>query len=139
MHFCKLESLMRAALLSLCLVVIAGCKVKNPNYCEDTDDHLCMQPDAKPMVCDESSDRHRRAEDLRDGRVRECTTAEDDACTGTKPFCDMNACRACKQHADCPDSNACLPDGSCAAPATSPMRAARDPELRAPRQPPAVT
>jgi hypothetical protein len=38
------------------------------------------------------------------------------ACTGTSPVCgDDHACHACAVHADCSDSNTCLPDGSCAA------------------------
>jgi hypothetical protein len=38
------------------------------------------------------------------------------ACTGTAPVCgDDHACHACALHAECSDSNTCLPDGSCAA------------------------
>jgi hypothetical protein len=40
---------------------------------------------------------------------------ETSACVGTAPVCGADhTCQACKQHADCPLSNACLPDGSCA-------------------------
>lgn len=116
MHFCKLEPLMRTALLSLCLVVAVGCNVKNPNYCEDGPDHLCDQPDAKPMVCEMSSDCTGAAKVCDNNECVECTAAEDDACTGAKPVCDTTArtCRACAEHADCP-SRVCQPDGSCAA------------------------
>ena len=38
------------------------------------------------------------------------------ACGGTTPVCGSDhVCRACNSHPECPDSNACLPDGSCAA------------------------
>jgi hypothetical protein len=37
------------------------------------------------------------------------------ACAGTTPVCGVDhMCQACKAHTDCPLSNACLPDGSCA-------------------------
>lgn len=38
------------------------------------------------------------------------------ACSGTTPACGGDhACHPCSKHDDCPLSNACLPDGSCAA------------------------
>jgi hypothetical protein len=44
-----------------------------------------------------------------------CTQQEDAACTGATPVCgDDHACRGCVAHAECADSNVCLPDGSCA-------------------------
>ena len=118
MHFCKLESLMRAALL--CLVFLAGCKVKNPHFCEDRDNMLCDMPDAAPMKCQVSDD----CTDDPDKTVCEamecvqCTTADPSACMGTTPVCvtSSHSCQGCKKHSDCPLSDACMPDGSCAAP-----------------------
>ena len=40
---------------------------------------------------------------------------ETSACLATTPVCgEDHACRGCRAHADCPQSGACLPDGSCA-------------------------
>lgn len=40
-----------------------------------------------------------------------------EACGGATPACDdANACRACRAHAECAASDACLSDGSCADP-----------------------
>ena len=105
---------MRAALL--CLVLLAGCKVKNPHYCEGNDNMLCEPPDAAPMKCQISAD----CTDDPNKKICEamecvqCTAADDSACGGTTPICTMNSCRACVNHGDC-DSELCLPDGSCAA------------------------
>lgn len=38
------------------------------------------------------------------------------ACVGTTPLCgNDHSCHPCSKHSDCPLSNVCLPDGSCAA------------------------
>jgi hypothetical protein len=120
MHFCKLEPLMRAALLSLlCVAFVVGCKVKNPNYCEDNPDHLCDMPDAPQMQCDDSTDCTGTEKVCKkpENVCVQCTMTEASACMGTKPICNTmtNTCQACAKHTDCPDSNTCLPDGSCAA------------------------
>ena len=45
----------------------------------------------------------------------QCTADRSEACAGTTPLCGEDlACRACVAHAEC-GSDACLPDGSCAA------------------------
>ncbi|MEZ4376536.1 MAG: hypothetical protein R3B07_37375 [Polyangiaceae bacterium] len=44
----------------------------------------------------------------------ECTRTMASACTGTQPVCDGTSCRGCTSHNECPLSDACLPDGSCA-------------------------
>jgi hypothetical protein len=109
--FCKLEALMRAALL--CLVLVAGCTKTNRNYCDNPPDNLCA-PDAAPMKCDTTDDC--------DGDLvckmppGECVQCIDNAqCTvATAPICSMNTCGACTKHSDCP-STVCMDDGSCAA------------------------
>jgi hypothetical protein len=44
----------------------------------------------------------------------QCTQSEHDACVGAMPACVANLCHGCTAHAQCPASNVCLPDGSCA-------------------------
>lgn len=54
--------------------------------------------------------------DTTNGSCVECVVAAD--CTDpAKPFCDQHACRGCSVDADCPTSNVCLGDGTCADPA----------------------
>ena len=43
-----------------------------------------------------------------------CTTDDTHACGPTTPVCVDDRCTPCTEHSDCPDSNVCLPDGSCA-------------------------
>lgn len=46
----------------------------------------------------------------------QCTQDQAAACSGKTPACGADhMCRACVAHTDCAPSNACLPDGSCAA------------------------
>ncbi len=104
---------MRAALL--CLVLVVGCKEKNPNYCPDNPQNLCDQVDAaescsatKPCttgVCKEPP-----------GICVECI--DNATCMGAEPICDTatNTCGKCTSHAQC-TSGVCLVDGSCADPA----------------------
>ena len=107
---------MRAALL--CLVFLAGCKVKNPHYCEEKDNMLCDKPDAAPMKCQVSDDCTDDPSKMICEAMEcvQCTPADKSACGPTTPLCTMNTCTACVSHSDCP-STLCLPDGSCAAPA----------------------
>jgi hypothetical protein len=97
--------------------VLAACTKDNPHHCQGdrcavdaavdgptacSTSAQCMAPTA---VCDTSA-----------GTCVQCIAgAEEDACTGTTPVCgDNHACRGCTAHAECPSSQACLPDGSCA-------------------------
>lgn len=49
----------------------------------------------------------------------QCTASEATGCAGPTPVCGGDdKCRACASHAECTNSHACLPDGSCA-PASS--------------------
>jgi hypothetical protein len=50
------------------------------------------------------------------GHASECTLSPD--CTAPdRPVCEANMCRGCLDDAECPSSNVCLSDGSCADPA----------------------
>jgi hypothetical protein len=44
----------------------------------------------------------------------QCTVNEHAVCTNTTPVCTNDVCAGCTKHMDCPDSLACMPDGSCA-------------------------
>ncbi len=45
----------------------------------------------------------------------ECLTSPD--CASDRPVCEANACRGCRADVECPASNVCLGDGTCADPA----------------------
>ena len=95
------------------VVLLAGCElfVDVPNATlatggdaasACTESTTCVAP---TPVCETSS-----------GACVECVVAAD--CTDpAKPFCGMNACRGCSIDAECPVSNVCLGDGTCADPA----------------------
>ncbi len=53
--------------------------------------------------------------DLESGACVQCTTAEDDACTGATPICDMltRTCVGCSIHAECPNSACNIATGEC--------------------------
>ena len=54
--------------------------------------------------------------DTAHGTCVECVTSPD--CTvPQRPICDANVCRGCIADAECPSSNVCLGDGTCADPA----------------------
>jgi len=119
MHFCKLEPLMRAALLSLCLVFVVGCKVKNPNFCEDKPQMLCDQTDGGGMACEDSGDctGNEKVCNVPAGVCVGCLVNTD--CATSAPICDTTAhtCGKCTMHSQC-DSKACTPNGECAAETT---------------------
>jgi hypothetical protein len=86
-----------------------GARLDNCNYldagqtCASNDD--CSEPEA---VCDVGGSM----------TCVQCIAPDQArACTGTTPACgDDHTCRGCIAHAECPASDACLPDGSCAEP-----------------------
>jgi hypothetical protein len=108
-----------SALAITLLCVMAGCRkskyycpgapLDNCNYldatssCESNDD--CSEPTA---VCDVSGSK----------TCVQCVAPDQtSACSGATPACgDDHTCRGCISHAECPGSNVCLPDGSCADP-----------------------
>ena len=107
------------ALFCMAMTVASGCSNSSPLICDGvpsdpsgcaTDGPVvaCTTDDeCAPQVCDVAGTQ----------TCVECTADKAAACTGTSPICgDDLACRGCSAHTECPDSNACLPDGSCAAP-----------------------
>jgi hypothetical protein len=97
---------------------ITPCTDPAQSYCDDLGEygprHACI-PDPRicgssaeciaPLICDIGET----------NMCVECTQQEAAACVGATPVCgDDRACRSCTSHGECPVSNACLPDGSCA-------------------------
>lgn len=107
------------AVLLLVLVPAAGCKTRDPYFCEGAPRDNCLLLDAD-VPCTRSSEcsGDKPVCDVGGtGVCVQCTPAEADACGGTTPVCRATACEACAAHADCPASDVCLPDGACADPA----------------------
>ena len=99
---------------------IGGRRLK-PEYCADHP----ADPDCRKDFPDADNSCHSNAScmaptaicDLSGSKACVQCVASDQvsACTGASPVCgDNHVCRGCGSHADCPLSNACLPDGSCA-------------------------
>jgi hypothetical protein len=53
--------------------------------------------------------------ELASGACVACLTSPD--CASSAPVCEANACRGCRTDTECPSSNVCLTDGTCADPA----------------------
>nr|MBA3821928.1 right-handed parallel beta-helix repeat-containing protein [Deltaproteobacteria bacterium] len=95
------------------LVLAAGCKERNPNYCADEPDNLCTDGGTDtPESCSASDPCIYGECKLPEGVCVECLDSSH--CEGAAPVCntETNACRKCTAHADCA-SNACLPTGEC--------------------------
>jgi hypothetical protein len=106
-------------LLLVAAVGIGSCRC-NPKYCEGALDDNCdnltdvaqrctsnEQCEAPTAVCDVTGSM----------TCVQCTPDQASACSGTTPACgEDQMCRACRAHAECPGSDTCLPDGSCADP-----------------------
>jgi Right handed beta helix region len=105
-----------------CLVVLLGlcafaCKREYSNYCPGALNDNCKNVDAAIPRC--SGDQQCAAPtavcDLSGTMVCvQCTPAEATACTGATPACIGTTCQKCTAHTQCPTSNVCLPDGTCA-------------------------
>jgi hypothetical protein len=107
----------RCYLLALLVVLVAGCvKQRNPYYCAAPGDEGCPEPDADLTRCRDSTSCASPAVcDTRTALCVQCTPSQAAACTGTVPVCGSDdSCRGCQSHGECPASNTCLPDGSCA-------------------------
>lgn len=102
------------SLALLCLV--SACK--NPDYCKGNPNDDCrLMWDAGPRACTKDLDciAPMAVCDLGASMTCvQCTSSEPGACTAATPACVNNACQKCTAHAQCPMSNVCLPDGSCA-------------------------
>jgi hypothetical protein len=93
----------------------------NPKYCEGALDNDCdnLLMDA-PMGCtsNEQCEWPTTVCDLTGSMMCvQCTPEQASACGGKAPACgEDHMCRACRAHSECPGSDTCLPDGSCADP-----------------------
>lgn len=107
---------MRALLL---LGLVAACSKPNPYYCEGNPDNNCLiDADVNaPQSCQTAADCTNSAKPICEPGQNVCVACADGmlgACGGLTPVCSSNTCSACTAHGQC-DSEACLPDGSCAA------------------------
>ena len=111
---------MKTFVFALAMIVVAGCH-KDNNFCPGANpDNSCAEIDAKvangcssnatctapKVVCDLAGSK----------TCVQCVVPDDtSACTATSPVCGGDhTCRGCTAHTDCPLSDVCLPDGSCA-------------------------
>jgi hypothetical protein len=113
--------MLRLALVVVPLLALAGCRTEKPGdgqphpdggggpldgsmsrQCKNSDDCTSM---AGAPVCDLMQN---------GGTCAQCTASEHDRCSGPTPICTNDVCTGCTKHTDCPESNTCLPDGSCA-------------------------
>jgi hypothetical protein len=110
----------RCSVLAIALLcTMTGCH-KNEHYCPGAPLDNCNYIDAS-TACTSNDDcsEPEAVCDLAGTMMCVHCIAPDQtsACTGTTPACgDDHTCRGCISHADCPGSNTCLPDGSCADP-----------------------
>lgn len=99
----------------------AACTKRSSLYCEHHPDDTanCSSTTDASTSCTTSAQCSAPlpACNTAEGECVECTTAEPEACTGTTPICEGTTCAACTEHSEC-ISAVCLPDGSCADPAT---------------------
>jgi Right handed beta helix region len=106
----------------LIIALLVGCK--NPNFCEGRNpDNNC---DEAPFdgstsgsdgstVTDCTAPGHACASGVCDTTSKMCVECVDDStCSGVAPVCSNDACTACTLNSQCA-SDACMPDGSCAA------------------------
>jgi hypothetical protein len=109
------------ALVMLALLA-AGCVRKdNPNYCPGRNaDNNCAEGDAGITSCTDNAQCSAPAAICDTVQVHacvQCTPTQASACMKATPVCGADErCRGCRSHAECPLSNVCLPEGSCADP-----------------------
>jgi hypothetical protein len=110
----------RCCVLTIALVcTMTGCR-KSKHYCPGAALDNCNHIDAS-TACTSNDDCSEPEGVCDTGGSMACVQCvapdQTSACTGTTPACgDDRACRGCTSHAECPGSDACLPDGSCADP-----------------------
>jgi hypothetical protein len=108
----------------LCILVLtaattASCRLDSVYYCPDAPLNNCNYRDDATAVCTGNADCTEPTPVCdRDGTHACVQCLAPDlamACTGATPMCgDDHACRGCAAHTECPGSDVCLPDGSCA-------------------------
>ncbi len=112
----------RVRLCFLVALSLAGCaRRKDPYYCPGANPNDNCAEDAGPMACtsnDGCAAPLGVCDVIGSGTCVQCTPDQAGACSGATPACgEDRTCRACRAHAECPGSAACLPDGTCADPA----------------------
>lgn len=115
-----MSRLVYACVLVLFAAVGIGSCRGNPKYCEGAPDDNCdnLTDAAQRCTSNEQCEAPTAVCDITGSMTCvQCTSDQASACGGTTPTCgDDQMCRACRAHAECPGSDACLPDGSCADP-----------------------
>lgn len=110
----------RRAALALTAIVAAaltaaGCRFRN---CGRIVDDRCVDEPSGAAACATSDDCAAPSGicDLAGtGQCVQCTPDHAMACMASTPVCGVDRrCRACAAHGECPLSNTCLPDGTCA-------------------------
>jgi parallel beta helix pectate lyase-like protein len=106
-------------LITTVALLLCSCRKDNPYYCPGANpDDNCAEIDGGPPRCTDSSQCAAPTGvcDINVGMCVQCTVAmPGTVCSGADPVCGADdRCRGCTSHAECLDSNACLPDGSCA-------------------------
>jgi hypothetical protein len=100
-------------------VGIGSCRC-NPKYCEGALDDNCdnLTDGAQRCTSNEQCQAPTAVCDVTGSMTCvQCTPEQASACSGPTPTCgDDQMCRPCRAHAECPGSDTCLPDGSCADP-----------------------
>lgn len=107
-----------AAILAGALSACGWLYKDDPSYCPGRPRDNCLNGEPGACASDEDCSGGTAVCDVT-GTLTcvQCTPGRSEACTGTTPACgDDRMCRGCLTHAECPGSNACLPDGSCAEP-----------------------
>lgn len=115
----------RLARVVVPLVLLASCREYNPASCENPSNAgmpPCGMPDAPPvdLSCKDDTGCATTPDlpvcTITDsiGMCVQCTPEKRAKCMTTTPICTNNRCVACTRHSDCPESNVCKLDGSCA-------------------------
>lgn len=103
-------------------LALAGCvRRKDPYHCPGANPNDNCAEDAGPMACASNAECTPPlgvCDVTGSMTCVQCTPDQPGACSSATPVCgEDRTCRACRAHAECAASNACLPDGTCADPA----------------------
>jgi hypothetical protein len=106
-------------LLLVASVGVGSCRC-NSKYCEGAPDNNCdnLADGSERCTSNEQCEEPTAVCDVTGSMTCvQCTPDQASACGGKTPTCgEDHMCRACRAHSECPDSDTCLPDGSCADP-----------------------
>lgn len=108
-----------SALAITLLCAMAGCR-KSKYYCPGAPLDNCNYLDAT-NACERNDDCSEPTAVCDVDGAKTCVQCiapdQTSACSGATPACgDDHTCRGCVSHAECPGSDVCLPDGTCADP-----------------------